>query len=190
MTSMKFLTKLFLFLALLSTLTAKAQTVPDAYEGPFALHAGGFGSAFNSDFTSFSSGMTPLFGAGTFMDIKFRKYVQIEAEVRWLTFDKYLNTGSQINYSVGPLVPIHKFGKFQTYGKFLITDTKVSYPANLGYGHYLDYTMGGGVDMRLTRHLRLRPIDFEYHYIPNYFTNPSVSITPMGISVGLAYRVF
>ena len=182
MTSMKFLTKLFLFLALLSTLTAKAQVVEDAREGPFSIYAGGFGSAFRPDYPP-----NTLYGAGTYMDIKFRKWVQVEAEIRWLTLNKYLGTGSQINYSVGPRLPIHRFGKFNTYGKFLITDTKISYGANLGYGHFLDYTMGAGADVRLSRRFMLRAVDFEYHYLPYYY---GTNLQPMGISVGLAYRVY
>jgi hypothetical protein len=182
MITMKTLTKIFLFFALLATLaTAKAQTVPDAYEGPFSLYAGGFGSFFKPDYPT-----NNMYGAGTFMDIKFRKYVQIEAEIRWLEFNEY-EGGYQINYSVGPRIPIRKFGKVETYGKFLITDTKVNYASNLGYGHFLDYTMGGGADIKLTHRLRLRAIDFEYHYLPSYF---NTTLSPMGVSAGLAYRVF
>lgn len=187
MISMKFLTKFLLFLTLLSPLMAKAQTVPDAYAGPFNVYAGGFGSAFSSDFTPGT--LTPLYGAGTYLDIQFRKWFQLEAEVRWLTFNPYIYTGSQINYSVGPRVPIHRFGKFNTYGKFLITDTKVSYPDGFGYGHFLDYTMGGGADVQLSRRFRLRAIDFEYHYLP-YYNGATPTLQPMGISVGLAYRLY
>jgi hypothetical protein len=184
MTSMKTLTKIFMFIVLLATLvTAKAQTVPDAYEGPFSIYAGGFGSFFKPDYPP-----SNLYGAGTFVDIAFRKHVQIEAEIRWLEFNKPTAGSYQINYSIGPRIPIRKFGRFDTYGKFLISDTKLDY-GNLGYGHYLDYTMGGGADVRLTHRLRLRAIDFEYHYIPaqDVFTS---SVTPYGVSVGIAYRVF
>jgi hypothetical protein len=182
MTSKKTLTKAFLFFALLATFaTAKAQTVPDAYEGPFNIYAGGFGSFFKPDYPA-----NNMYGAGTYLDIKFRKWVQVEAEVRWLEFNEF-EGGYQIHYSVGPRLPIHKFGKFNTYGKFLITDTKINYAANLGYGHFLDYTMGGGADVRLSHRFTLRAIDFEYHYLPNYF---GTTLQPMGVSAGLAYRLY
>ena len=188
---MKFVLKLFLCTAVLAALSAKAQVVPDAHEGPFSLYAGGFGSIVQPKYPA----QDYLYGGGAFADIKIRKWVQIEAEASWLRMN--LPTGSnnsnlvqgayQDYYSVGPKVPIHRFGKLETYGKFLITDTKINYANGYGYGHFLDYTFGGGADMKITRHLRMRVIDGEYHYITRYFGS---NIQPYGISVGLAYRVY
>lgn len=187
MTSMKFFCKLLLFIALLWAYTAKAQTVPDAHEGPFSLYAGGFGSYFMPQYPTTGQ----LIGVGAFTDIKFRKWFIVEAEGRWLNWETSPTTltkgASQTNYSVGPKVPIRRFGKFETYGKFLVTDTKITYADGYGYGHFLDYTFGGGADMKLTKHLRLRVIDGEYHYVTKYF---GTSIQPYGVSVGLAYRVY
>lgn len=191
MTSMKFVIRLFLLTAVLTALSAKAQVVPDAHEGPFSLYAGGFGSAVQPKYPA----QDYLYGGGAFVDIKFRKWVQVEAETSWLRWN--LPTGSNTSslvqgayqdyYSVGPKVPIRRIGKFQTYGKFLITDTKINYANGYGYGHFLDYTFGGGADVKLTRHFRLRAADFEYHYVTKYFGS---NLQPMGISVGLAYRVY
>lgn len=181
MIAMKFVFRLSLVLAVLAGLRASAQVVPSAHEGPFALYAGGFGSFFQPQYPS-----QQLYGVGAFTDIQFRKRVQIEAEARWLRFNEYQGA-YQDNYSVGPKLPIHRFGKFQTYGKFLLTDTKINYAAGYGYGHFLDYTFGGGADVRLTSHLRLRAADFEYHYVTNYF---GTNIQPYGVSIGLAYRVY
>ncbi len=182
MTAMKFVFRLFLALLLLTGLRATAQVVPTAHEGPFALYAGGFGSYWWPKYPT----QQQLYGIGAFTDIQFRRWVQIEAEARWLRFNEYQGA-YQDNYSVGPKVPIHRFGKIQTYGKFLLTDTKINYANGYGYGHFLDYTFGGGADVKLTSHLRLRAADFEYHYVTNYF---GTNIQPYGISVGLAYRVY
>jgi hypothetical protein len=187
MTSMKFVIKLFLLTAVFTAITAKAQTVPDAHEGPFSIYAGGFGSFVHPQYPPSDF----IYGVGAFTDIKFRKWVQIEAEASWLRF----NTSSSVQgayqdyYSVGPKVPIRRFGKFDTYGKFLITDTKINYANGYGYGHFLDYTFGGGADMKLSKHLRLRAADFEYHYV-NSSNTLNKNIQPYGVSVGLAYRAY
>lgn len=181
MISMKFVNKLLLLFTVLFPVTAMAQLIPAAHEGPFSIYAGGFGSWFQPQYPPQN-----LYGVGAYTDIKLRKWVQFEAEGRWLHLNEPYGA-YQNNYSVGPRVPIHRFGKMETYGKVLITDTKINFASGYGYGHYLDYTFGGSADVRLTRHLMLRAVDYEYHYVTNYFGS---AISPYGISVGMAYRVY
>ncbi len=121
-----------------------------------------------------------LYGVGAYVDARFSRWLQIEAEGRWLRFNEYKNINED-SYQIGPRVPIATFHGVTPYGKFLV---------GLGSGDFLTgntlvLTYGGGVDYRLSRRLTLRAIDFEYQ---QWRVNPLLS--PYGGSVGIGYRIF
>ncbi|MGC9223581.1 MAG: outer membrane beta-barrel protein [Terracidiphilus sp.] len=173
-------------IALLSAaiVSSHAQTAPSASSRSFNVFAGGLFSAFQPDYMNTGSAQTSpnrLYGFGAYADAHFSRWVQIEAEARWLHFNQFASV-DQNTYSIGPRIPVLTFHKFEPYGKFLV---------GFGNGSFLTsnalvLTFGGGVDYRLNRKFTLRPFDFEYQ---RWSVVPS-TIWPYGASAGLSYRVF
>lgn len=179
---------LVVFLGLLFTagfLTVHAQVVPAATGRRLVINAGGEGSGFQPDYAGQGVAQTSpnrLYGIGAYVDADFTRWIQIEAEGRWLHWNQYAGI-AQNTYMIGPRVPIIDNWKGLTpYGKFLI---------GFGSGPFLTgrattWAYGGGVDYRL-RHSKftLRCFDFEYQ---DWRVTPTLH--PYGGSVGLSYKVF
>jgi hypothetical protein len=182
---MKRLILAFLFIVFSSAaiVSARGQAAPSAFENVFRLRAGGFGSAFQPDYANNGYAQTSpnrLYGAGAFADARVNRWVQIEAEGRWLRFNQYLGIDEN-TYSIGPRIPITTFHGLTPYGKFMV---------GLGSGSFLTgnslvLTYGGGVDYRLSRKFTLRAFDFEYQ---EWRVAPT--LWPYGGSVGLSYKIF
>jgi hypothetical protein len=171
-------------------LTAKAQVEESATARQFTITAGGMASAFNpndGNHPPYGSGTNHLVGLGTYVDLHFTHWVQIEGEARWLRFEEYSGE-HQDNYLIGPKVPIHHFGRANVYGKAMIGIGKMTFPHNYGYGTFTALAFGGGIDYKLSRQLTFRAVDFEFQDWPKFL--PNTSIRPYGVSVGMAYRVF
>ena len=173
-------------------LTAGAQVVPSATARQFSVTAGALGSVFQPDFSvSNGVGTSPnrLYGVGAYVDVKFTRWVQLEAEGRWLRFNTTLANGynegnGEDTYLIGPRIPIHHFRFLHAtpYGKVLF---------GLGNGTFLtapafNIAYGGGVDLRLTKRLSLRAFDFEYQ---QWHVTPK-ALWPYGGSVGIGYKIF
>ena len=142
-------------------------------------------SAFQPDFYALYDvpGESPnrLYGGGAYVDVHFSRWLQIEAEGRWLHFNELFGINEN-TYLIGPRIAPYTFHKFTPYGKALI---------GLGNGSLLTGTTltiayGGGVDYRLTRRLTLRCFDFEYQ---QWRVTPT-ALYPYGGSVGLSYKIF
>jgi hypothetical protein len=173
----------FCIIFVTAALSARAQVAPAAYRRGLSISAGGLASAFQPDYAGQGNAQTGPdrhYGPGAFVDVRFSRWVQIEAEGRWLHYNEYLGI-DQNTYLIGPRIPIRNFHGFTPYGKFLF---------GMGSGSFLTgrtsvFAYGGGVDYRLKRKLTLRAVDFEYQQwrvIP--------TIVPYGISAGISYRVF
>jgi opacity protein-like surface antigen len=52
-----------------------------------------------------------------------------------------------------------------------------------GAGNYFSYAIGGGLDIRVTKHITVRAIDLEYQH-----WNYGNGLTPIAFTVGAAYR--
>lgn len=165
--------------------SARAQVVPAATRSGLSLSAGGLGSAFQPDLTyaeGAEAGTSPnrLYGFGGYVDARFSRWVQIEAEGRWLHFNQFQGINEN-SYLIGPRIPIHDFHGWTPYGKALV---------GFGTSSYLNgragaFAFGGGVDYRLTRKLTLRAFDFEYQ---RWSVTPT--LWPYGGSVGISYKIF
>jgi hypothetical protein len=129
---------------------------------------------------------TPLIGVGTYVDLRVRHWIQIEAEGRWLRYNQFANIYED-NYLIGPKVPIHETHRFKPYAKALFGYGKMNFQYNFAYGHFADIALGGGVDMPLGHRLILRAADFEYQLWPNWING---TLKPYGGSVGIAYKIF
>jgi hypothetical protein len=164
-------------------LSAHGQVVPAATERVLDVRAGGFASVFQPDYAGEGVAQTSpnrLYGAGAFLDVHINRWLQPEAEARWLRFNEYLGINEN-TYSIGDRVTlIRNFHRLSPYGKVLF---------GLGTGSFLTgnslvITYGGGVDYRLTRKFNVRG-DFEYQQ-----WNVTPTLWPYGVSAGVSYRIF
>lgn len=159
-----------------------AQVVPSATGHRLSVRAGGEGSFYQPDyFNTGSAGTSPqkLVGVGAFVDAGFTRWIQVEAEGRWLHWNQFAGVDEN-SYMIGPRVPIVEYKRFTPYGKFLF---------GWGSGDFLTgramaWTYGGGVDYRLNKKLTARA-DYEYQ---DWRVAPTLH--PHGWSFGVSYRVF
>lgn len=172
---------LLVFLFCTGALAARAQVVPDATDKSISLTAGGLGSLFQPDY-----GPNHLMGLGVYADLKLSRWIQVEAEGRWLRFNQFANV-NQDNYLIGPRVPIRTFGRVTPYVKLLAGVGRMNFQYNYAYGRFADIAFGGGADVRLNRRWSLRAVDFEYQKWPDWAFG---SLAPYGVSVGIGYKIF
>jgi opacity protein-like surface antigen len=202
--------------AALATASLHAQAVPSATARQFSVTVGATGSLFQPDYlggtSASTNGQSILYGIdgpGAYIDLRFRRWVQLEAEGRWLRFNDCtspsasgncnVNTAPEDNYFAGPRFPF-RFGRFTPYAKFLGGRgvTKLQNAQGLAGKSLSGYALayGGGTDYRLNKHLSLRLIDFEYQEW--FLTAPangsaaasSFNIKPYGASAGISYKIF
>lgn len=177
-----------------------AQVVPAAKKGLFSLTVGGMGSAFQPDYVGDNTVQASpyrLYGVGTYVDVRFTRWVQIEGEARWLRFNQFINI-YQDNYLIGYRAPIHHFHflRMTPYGKALIgfAYMPIVYPDEnyMERGRFTDIAYGGGVDFELTRRFTAR-VDYELQEYPKFIQNSAMQnqhLFPNGASVGIGYRIF
>lgn len=185
----------------------RAQVSAAATGRQFSITAGGMASVFQPDFVYdswvctiqpclYSSDWSPvakaspqpLLGAGAYVDMKFNRWVQIEAEGRWLRFNQYAGV-NQDNYLIGPRLPIFHAGRTTVYAKALGGYSNMAFGNDQGSGKTATFAFGGGLDYRVTKRISLRAADFEYQYWPASAWSNS-AFTPYGASMGIGYRIF
>jgi hypothetical protein len=196
----------FLFSILLAAgaVAVRSQVVPSATGRQLSITAGGMVSIFQPDYTGgwvcagtclpspgswypvAQSSNQPLFGAGAYVDVRLKRWLQIEAEGRWQRFNQYQGI-YQDNYLIGPRLPIFRVRKATVYGKALGGFSKMQFDSSGDNGQYTSFAFGGGMDVKLTRRLSLRAVDVEYQYWPWW---NSSSLSPYGASVGIGYKIF
>jgi hypothetical protein len=188
---------LFSILFAAGAVAARAQVVAAATARQFSITAGGIASIFQPDYEgdwqppSFQypaahASSYPLFGAGAYVDVKFRRWVQLEAEGRWLRINQYGGI-RQDNYLIGPRIPVFHFLRSSVYAKALGGYAKMNFDSLGEKGTFTDLAFGGGIDVKLTKRLSLRAVDFEYQYYPRWSNS---SLSPYGASVGIGYKIF
>jgi len=190
---------MLLFMLAWEALCARAQVVPSAYARGMSIAAGGEVSGFQPDYAG--NGVpqaAPLSGymagIGTYVDVKFTPWVQIEGEGRWMRFNQPDKGIYEDNYLVGPRLPIYKlhFWHATPYAKVLIGYGKLNFEDGNGWGRYTALAYGGGLDMKLSRRLTMRLPDFEYQQWLKWSegTGKTTNLFPYGLSVGVSYRIF
>jgi hypothetical protein len=170
---------------------AGAQVEPSGYQRQMTVTVGAFGSGFQMDYagTGVAKAAPNLtYGVGTYVDVKFTRWVGVEGEARWSRFNQYVNIYED-NYLIGPRVPIHRFQFMDAtpYGKVLFGVGNMNFEFNDAHGRFGDIAFGGGVDLKLSRRVSLRAFDFEYQDWPNWHYG---TLKPYGASVGIGYRVY
>jgi hypothetical protein len=182
---------LFCIVLAAGSLSARAQVVPSATGRPFSLTAGGLASAFQPDYMGGGIAQTStnrIYGVGAYVDVKCTRWIQVEAEGRWLRFNQLANI-YQDNYLIGPRLPIPHahIWRATPYAKVLVGYANMNFEFNEVHGRFTDIAYGGGVDIKLTRRISVRAIDFEYQQWPEWLSS---SLSPYGASVGVGYRIF
>jgi opacity protein-like surface antigen len=181
---------LLLVFILLAAASARAQVVPSATNGRLSLTAGALGSVFQPDYAGFGVPETApnrLYGVGAFVDVRFTRWIQVEAEGRWLRFNEFEGINED-NYLIGPRLPIHHFRFLHAtpYGKALVGVARMNFEDNDAWGRFTDIAYGGGVDFQLNKRFSARG-DFEYQQWPKWL---NTSLYPYGASVGIGYKIF
>jgi hypothetical protein len=207
---------------MLAGVAARAQAVPSATTGQFSITAGATASIFQPDYLGSTIAQSNgqdirygLAGIAAFADLKFKRWVQLEAEGRWLQFNinqvlatdpngnpVLTNEVTERTYLAGPRVPLHRFGRTTPYVKALVGVGRTSLNPDLltisgtkDFGGFAQ-AYGGGIDYRLSKHINIRIIDAEYQMwglsILNTSTNQTWNfpIHPFGASAGFSYRIF
>lgn len=166
--------------AALGVRAAQSQALPTATAPGAYIAIGGSYAYFKPQYPQASLG-----GAGVYVDIQARRWLGIEAEGRWLR-EGQISGSHQTTYLIGPRIELRR-GRFSPYVKGLVGDGRLVFPYGFGYGDYLVVAPGGGLDVNLTRNIKLRVIDFEYQYWPQFTLG---AISPYGFSAGVSYKVF
>jgi hypothetical protein len=179
------------FATLLGVASASAQVEPSAFQRQLSITAGAFASGFQPDYAGGLIAQTApnrLYGVGAYVDVKFTRWIQIEGEGRWLRFNQFNNI-NESNYLIGPRLPIRRlrFWRATPYAKALIGLGKMNFEYNEATGSFTDIAYGGGLDIRVTRKISLRAVDFEYQEWPKWVNS---SLYPYGVSVGVGYKIF
>jgi hypothetical protein len=180
-----------------ATVAVSAQVASSANGGRrISITTGVMGSIFQPDFAGnwpppyyvpvAGASNQPLFGAGAYVDVKLTRWVQIEAEGRWLRFNRGYDNIHEDNYLLGPRVPVYHFWRSTVYAKALGGFSKM----DLGYGEsgkFTDLAFGGGMDVKLTKRISFRAFDGEDQYWPGWSNS---RLSPYGASMGIGYRIF
>jgi len=183
---------LVLFVLCLAATSVRAQVAESATVRPFTMSAGGTASVFSPNISGLSqkpyfinAPANYLIGLGTYADLHFSHWVQIEGEARWLRLNEK-NSEFEDQYLIGPKVPLLQIGRANVYGKAMIGLGRLRFSG--GHAYCTSLAFGGGFDYRLSRKVTLRAIDFEFQDWPKFLDK--ATSRPYGVTVGMAYRVF
>lgn len=179
---------LVLGVVVLGGVGASGQVEDSATAGIVPLTVSGYFSFFDAGYASNKSG-----GLGASIDYSplLTGDLGIEGEGRWLKFGGQTSF-SEYNYLIGPRYRFYKSNKYQPYAKFLIGAGEINFPYDLAHGGYLALAPGGGVEIALKEHWKVRA-DYEFQYWPGAVAIPGVqtgAMHPNGVSVGFTYRLF
>jgi hypothetical protein len=182
--------KLLVFGVLLcSGICCFGQVEDSATAGSVPLSVGGSFSFFDASYAS-----NKMAGIGTFIDYSplLSGNLGLEGEGRWLMFGG-AHGFSESSYLVGPRYRFYyKSDKYQPYAKFLVGAGEINFPYDLAHGGYFVMAPGGGIDVALNEHWKVRA-DYEFQIWPRAPGIPDIqsgSFHPNGVSVGFVYRLF
>lgn len=157
-----------------------AQAVPTASRSGSLQIGGGFTYA-RPDYGG------PIRGLSIYGDYDFTKHFGIEGDIHFVNLWTPEDIG-ETSYLIGPRYRRH-YGRFTPYAKGMLGFGQFMYqypsryPAAATYTYKI-YSLGGGLDLRATKHLNVRAFDFEFQGWPGY---PPDGLTPIVMTVGAAY---
>jgi len=180
-----------------------AQAVAPVTSKRATVTAGGYFSFGGSDYGQNLSGPNAnrthpnIYGPGLYADFNYRVWrnigVGVEGEARFLDYyhspQDHLGAGTkEQNFLAGPRVTYELGRRWLPYAKFLAGGSRFHYPTFISnkWWDYTTYAVGAGIDFRWTRHITIRPGDFEYQH----WDFPPTGLTPWVYSAGVSYRLF
>ena len=161
---------------------AEGQSAPSGWEEGYSISVGGTASGYYLGY-----GARKIAGPAAFFDIDTRHRLGIEGEARWLLAPQTADVHNTTWLIGGRYTPFRFEGRFSPYVKGLVGFTQFNFPYNYAKGDYFVVAPGAGLDYRLSRRVRLRVVDFEYQFWPQFTFN---SVPSYGISTGIRVRVF
>lgn len=164
------------------------QVESSATAGVVPLTIGGYFSFFDA---SYAGNKSAGFGAVVDYSPLLSGNLGVEGESRWLTMGGS-HGFSEYNYLVGPRYRFYRSERYQPYAKFLVGAGLINFPYNLAHGGYLALAPGGGIDLTLNAHWKVRA-DYEFQFWPDAVGIPGIetgSVHPNGVSLGFTYRLF
>jgi hypothetical protein len=132
-------------------------------------------------------GQDAIKGVSGWADFDFSTHVGVEAAIHYVAFITPTDLAEN-SYVIGPRFSLN-YGRISPYAKAVVGIGSLVIQEEAdnhgrGNGSYLIYAGGGGIDIRATRHIVVRAIDFEYQEWPGLGNG----LTPLVATVGLAYR--
>lgn len=168
---------------------ARAQAAPSAFGPGKSLWAGAEYSSFSASFP-YQSGQR-ISGTGAFVDYHLNGRLALEAEAHFLRFGGFENS-TESSYLAGPKFFLFARGNFRPFAKALVGVGRIHYPYTIGDANYFALAPGAGTEYRLSRRWMLHT-DYEYQMwlnSPGYAAEPDHPLTPNGLRLGIAYRLF
>ena len=156
-----------------------AQAVPTA-ERTGVAQIGGGGSVASPDYSPNKIGGITVYGT-----LDFTRHIGIEGALHYtsLVTPDYV---AEDSYLIGPRYVFHH-NRVHPYGKALVGFGRFSYKfqnAPSATYTYKIYALGGGLDIRATKHINVRAIDLEYQQWPGFPVN---GLAPLVGTIGAAY---
>jgi hypothetical protein len=129
----------------------------------------------------------PIKGLTIYGDYDFTKHFGIEGDIHFVNLITPGDIG-ETSYLLGPRYR-RQYGRFTPYAKGMLGIGRFQYQYPSQYKKasaytYKIYALGGGLDLRATRHINVRAFDFEYQGWPGYGKH---GLTPIVMTVGVAY---
>lgn len=170
-----------LILVLSANTALNAQASPTATRSAF-LQVGAGLSIFQPDYNPGT-----IKGYSVYGTFDITSHIGIEGDVHIVNV---ITPGdiAENTYLLGPRFTMSR-GRLHPYAKALagvgvFTFQPVYVTSSSSSSTHKMYAFGGGLDIKVKRHLNIRAIDFEYQRWPGVDAN---GITPFGITIGAAY---
>lgn len=129
----------------------------------------------------------PIKGISVYGDYDFTGHIGVEGDLHFVNLFTPADI-SEDTYLIGPRFVFHH-RRFSPYAKALFGLGRFGYQYPSQWGHASTYTygvyaFGGGLDLRATRHLNIRPFDIEFQRWPGFKND---GLTPIVMTFGAAY---
>jgi hypothetical protein len=180
---LKQLKMLGLFVSVLGlSIAAHTQAVPTATGNAHHLQIGGGYSFASPDYGQTNIGGGTVYGT---FDIWHR--LGVEGDIHFVTLHTPTDLG-ETTYLIGPRY-MYQRGRIQAYGKFLGGIGQFQHQAGNIYIPQSEMTysaiaLGGGVDVRVRKHINVRAIDFEAQKWLSFYPH---TLSPYVFTFGVAF---
>ena len=158
---------------------SQGQALPTA-KGPGGYVAVGVGgSLYQADY-----GNNDLAGGVIWIDASLPRAIGLEAEARFLRYHQQKQV-YQDTYLIGPRYAF-KPSHWVPYVKAPVGLGHIRLAYNYAYGDFFVVAPGGGLDYWIGDKVRVRVVDVEYQFWPQFSFGP---LHPYGATAGISFRI-